>query len=715
MRTRRVFVSAVVFLVFLSSTVIAQGIIIPDDRRPGPPEMIPLPRVKSQSVKVEIRDGAAVTTVDQVFFNDYSRPIEGTYIFPLPQGATVSEFAMWIGGQKVKGELLDREEAARIYRDIVRRMKDPALLELANYNLFKASIFPIDAHGEKRIELRYSETLKANGGLVDYTYPLKGRGKTYLTPIESFSLAVSIASGIPITSVYSPTHKVEVNRKDDRTASVGFEKTGFVPESDFQLYYTLSDKEFGLSLAVYNEAGIDQGYLMMLIAPRTEIEREQAAPKDVIFVLDTSGSMQDDDKIKQAVSTLKFGLKTLGERDRFGLISFATEVRPFREKLLPATEANVNAAISFLDGVSATGATNIYDSLHTALQMASGGDRPAYIVFLTDGLPTHVERDPAVIIKKAQEWAPKGVRVFTWGVGYDVDTRLLDSLSADHGGVSEYIKPAEEMELKLGQFFEKITFPVLTDLQLKIDGIEVSDLYPRVLPDLFRGSQLVLFGRFKGSGSATALLSGKVGEKSRSFTYTIDTREASGGDFIPQLWATRKVGFLLDEIRLHGEEKELKDEVIRLAKQYGLVTPYTSYLVTEPGFDRPDDLRPRPTADVVLRGEERRVMSEAPEQASGKKAVNYSQELRKMKEGELAGSGGELPIRRVADKTFNYSDGFWVDSEYEEGMRFIEITANSDEYFDLLSLDTRMAEWLSLGDKVVIVHGGVAYRIVPQQ
>jgi len=712
---RRAIVAASLILALCAAIATAQGIIIPDDRRPDLPHPIPLPRVKSQTVNIVISDGAAVTTVDQVFFNDYGRPIEGTYIFPLPHGATVSEFAMWIGGKKVKGELLDSAEAARIYRDIVRRMKDPALLELTKYNLFKASVFPIDAHGEKRIQLSYSEALKANSGLVNYTYPLKGRGKTYLKPIESFSMAVEISSSIPLTGIYSPTHKVEVNRKDERHTTVGLEQSAYIPESDFQLYYTLSDKEFGLSLAVHREPGIDEGYFMMLIAPRTGIERRQAAAKDVIFVLDTSGSMQDNDKIDQAVSALKFGLKTLGSRDRFGLITFATEIRNFREKLLPATSENVNAAVAFLEGVSATGATNIYDSLHTALQMASGNDRPKYIVFLTDGLPTHVERDPAVIINKAKEWAPAGVRVFTWGVGFDVDTHLLDSLCANHGGASEYVKPAEEMELKLGQFFEKITFPVLTNLKLKIEGIEISEIYPRELPDLFKGSQLILFGRLKGSGSAKAILSGRVGDSSKTFSYTIDTREAGDGGFIPLLWATRKVGYLLDEIRLHGENEELKQEVVRLAKLYGLVTPYTSYLVTEPGF-LAGDTRPRPVADRRAdQDEEQMVMAEAPAEASGKRAVTYSQELRKMKEGERAEAGGALPIRRVAGKTFNYDDGFWVDSEFEAGMKIIELEINSDAYFDLLSLDSRMADWLGLGEKVVIVHGGVAYRIIPQQ
>lgn len=709
---RKVLIFTSAFLLILSGIVVAQGVIIPEERRPQP-RPIPLPRVKSQSVQVEIKDGVAITTVDQVFHNEFNRDIEGTYIFPLPPGATVSDFAMWIGGQKVKGELLSSEQAAKIYHDIVRRMKDPALLEWAGYDLFKAHVYPIPANGDKRIQLSYNAALTVTSGMANYAYPLKGRTKAYGKPIESFSMSIKISSSIPITSVYSPTHKVEVIKKGANEATVGMETKDFVADTDFQLYYVLSDKEFGLSYAAYKEAGIEEGYFMMLIAPRTGIERRQVAAKDVVFVLDTSGSMMDDDKIGQAIKALKFGIRSLNSEDRFGLLTFATDVRQFREKLITASKENVEAAIAHLDKLSASGATNIYDAMRTSLKMISEDGRPRYLVFLTDGKPTAVERDPAVIIKKTGEWAPKGVRIFTFGVGFDVNTHLLDKLSGNQAGVSEYIKPKEEMELKLGQFFEKITYPVLTDLKLEIEGLRTFDIYPRRLPDLFKGSQLVLFGRYTGDVRGTALLSGKVGSKAQMFEYTIDTREAKGGEFIARLWATRKVGFLLDEIRLHGESKELKDEVVRLAKKFGLVTPYTSYLVTEPGYDRP--ARVRGEAADQMPDNERRVMAAAPAAETGKDAVKYSTRLRDMKEEETTAVDETLPVRRVSGKTFDYKDGFWVDSEFQEGMQLVTIKFNSDEYFDLLKKDERMSKWLALGEKIIIVLDNVAYKVIPEE
>lgn len=704
---------AVLVLAVCASTVFAQGIIVPDER-PNLPRMIPLPVVKSQAVEVRIEGAAAVTTVDQVFLNRWTAPVEGVYLFPLPPGAMVSEFYLWIEGRKVKGELLAKEEAARIYRDIVRRMQDPALLEWSEFNLFKASVFPIPANGERRIEMKYTQTLPANGGLYHYLYPLKGRGKTYLQPIESFSLAVKLRAPQPIASVYSPTHIVDIQRGGEREASIGLEMKNYTPENDFQLYFGLSDKEFGLSFASWREVGEADGYFMLLLAPRLGLERQRATAKDIVFVLDTSGSMLDDDKIGQALRALTFGLATLRPDDRFGLITFATEVRPFRDQLVPAAPANVEAAKNFLKDASATGATNINDALKTALAMIGGGERPRYVIFLTDGLPTHVERDPGVIIKRAGEWAPPGVRIFNWGVGYDVDTRLLDTIATNHGGASEYVKPREDMELKLGTFFEKISHPVLTGLSLSIEGLNTKDRYPVKLPDLFKGSQITLFGRYSGSGSGSAVLTGTIDGERRTFRYPIQAQPLEKGDFIAQLWATRKVGFLLDEIRLHGENAELKDEVIRLAKKYGLVTPYTSYLVTEPEMDLP---RPQPMpADNNQPGRPPRELfearAEAPASTSGKEAVQYSTAVKKLKDEETAAGGSSAAVKRIAGKTFVWTGGEWRDDSFTEKLKVTEVTFNSDAWFALLKKDPNMSKWLALGSRVLVVHQGVAWRVV---
>lgn len=707
---KKIYLAALILAV-TAALAAAQGIIVPDSR-PHPTHVI---SVKSQSVNVRIETNAAITTVNQVFFNNAPRAMEGTYIFPVPKGATVSDFYLWIDGKKVKGELLDSRQAANIYRDIVRRMKDPALLELTKFNLFKASIFPIPPRGERQIELKYTESLVTTDGMVRYNYPLKARSTVYRQPIGLFSLVMDISSAIPMTNIYSPTHKVDISRKNDTSATIGIEQKGFLPDNDFQLYFSLSKKDFGLSFAGHKEAGENEGYCMMLLAPRSGLEQNQISSKDVVFVLDTSGSMQDDDKIGQALRALVFGIKSLRSSDRFGLITFATEVRSFRESMIPASKENVEAAVKHLENTSATGATNIYEALQKALSMMRDRTGPRYVVFLTDGLPTHVERDPNVIIRKAGEWAPKGVRIFSWGVGFDVDTRLLDTISNDHGGVSEYVRPKEEMELKLGQFFEKISHPVLTDLELMFEGITVKDMYPRRLPDMFKGSQIVVFGRFSGSKAAKATLSGVVDDQKKSFAFDLNPKVAEDGDFIAQLWATRKVGHLLEEIRLHGENAELKTEVISLAKKFGLVTPYTSYLVTEPIVDRVrQPVRPG-TPPVPY---EPRVSPETGEiekvemRTTGDAAVRYSKKVRKLKEEEKAGAGASTSVKRVGGKTFTFTDGIWTDNEYKEGMKLLMIEFDSTAYYNLLNKHVEMVDWLSIGENIIVVWKNVAYHIV---
>ena len=234
---------SVFLLTALSGILFGDGFVIPN---PHPGENIPPLTVKYHRVTVDIVDQAAVTSIDQVFINNHHREIEGTYIFPLPAGASISEFSMYIGGKKVEGEILDKNRARRIYEDIVRRMKDPALLEYVGRNMFRARVYPIPAKGEKRIQISYSEIVKSEANLVHYVYPLNTE-RFSLHPIEQVSISVRVSSKIPISSIYSPSHKVSVRKEGEKTARVSFEASNVKPDTDFSLYYSLSGDEIGLS------------------------------------------------------------------------------------------------------------------------------------------------------------------------------------------------------------------------------------------------------------------------------------------------------------------------------------------------------------------------------------------------------------------------------------------------------------------------------------
>lgn len=729
-------------LLSFAISAFSQGIIVPRDNRSG---LQPL-KVSSQVVDVSVRSNVAITEVEQVFLNSNSMVMEGTYIFPVPKGASVTEFYLWIDGKKVKGELLEKENAAKIYRDIVNRMKDPALLELSDFNIFKASIFPIPPGGERKIALKFSQALEMNSNLLAYDYPLRTRSSTLREPIGKFIFTMKIESAIPVLNAYSPTHNMEVQRKNDRNITLGFEKDKYLPETDLQVYLSLSKEDVGLSFASFKELSADDGYFMMMLSPKVDMAEKRTAAKDVIFVLDTSGSMMDNGKITQAVNALKFGVMSLNEKDRFGLITYATTVNPFRDELLPASEENKLAVVKHLGNVSATGATNIHDALKTGFAMFSDSSRPRYLIFLTDGLPTAVERDPKIIAQRAREWSKDGIRLFSWGVGFDVNAVLLDTLARDHKGASEYVKPQEEMELKMSHFFEKIAFPVMTDLSLKFEGITVQDYYPLQLPDLFKGSNLVLFGRFQGDEKGKVILKGRIGDKKVEFSQKIAKNRIEDGQFVANLWATRKVGFLLEEIRINGENKEIKDEVIRIAKKYGIVTPYTSYLVTEPAADEQTNVaggvrrnsqnavggvgrRPQPkeaeetttiTGEAPLvrdykyelspetgEMEKKRISSTT----TGKDAVDTSKQLQEAKEADKLDFNAESNTRKIGEKTFLLKEGVWTDSLYTKELKTKEIQFGSDEYFQLIKKNKMMAKWLALGDKVIIVLDKVAFII----
>jgi Ca-activated chloride channel family protein len=708
---------AVSIILSIATLTAAQGLIIPPDR-PRPDWHYQDFELKNIGVMATINNGAAVTTVQQVFYNPNNMVMEAEYIFILPENAVATNFSMWMNGKKVKGELLDKNKARQIYQDIVRRMKDPALLEYLDRNMFKAHIYPIPARGEQKIELEYHQQLPVSGGIVEYRYPLRAE-KFNKKTVDSFSIEVRIQSKEGIKSVYCPTHNMDIDKKDDHRAVASFEKRNLNPNRDIQLFYSLDDEEFGLSLLTYKPDSDEDGYFMMLIAPKTKIDEDRIQEKDVVFVLDRSGSMEDDEKINQALRSLKFGVNSLNSNDRFNIITFATEEKTFAENLVRANGENKKKAIGFLKNTDASGGTNIYDALKTALEILSDSDRHQTIVFITDGLPTVGEVETKTILKMIRERGSKKCRIFCFGLGYDVNTHLLDLTASENNGASDYVKPSEDMEVKLSSFFTKINFPVLTDLEIDYGKIDVNKVCPKNLPDIFKGSQLVVYGRYSRGGSTSVTLEGRVNKKKVKFNYDAKfSKEEDDHSFIAHLWASRRIGYLLDEIRLRGDNDELVDEVVRLSKKFGIVTPYTSYLVTEDeprgGDDRRwnhDEERRVDFSRRRLDGLKGTTPAEAPS-VSGEAAVEIAQDMKKLKEEvTISDKDQSDTIRQFAGKTFYLRNEVWVDSEYKKDMKTKKIKFGSEEYFDLVSSEPQLGKLLSIGTKVIAVYKGKAYEI----
>jgi len=689
-----------VALAALASGLRADGFIVPN---PGPGQTIPPLTVKYHRVTVEITNQVARTSVDQVFINNFDRDIEGTYIFPVPEGASINEFAMYVNGERIKGEILDSTRARRIYEDIVRRMRDPGLLEYLGRNMFQARVYPIPARGEKRVQISYTEVLKSENGLVKYLYPLNTE-RFSRDPVRDVSISVRLESQVPILNVYSPSHKVSVRKDGEGRASAGYEESGVKPDRDFVLYYSLSGDDVGLSFMDWR--GEDGGTFLLLASPRFATERDKVLDKNVVLVLDSSGSMRGN-KIRQVKAAARFILEHLGRGDSFTVIDFDESVVPFTEKLVQANREQVGQALKFIDAIEDTGGTNINDALTRAMKMMPAGERPGYVLFLTDGQPTVGIAETAEILKNVSGANGAKARLFVFGVGNDVNTELLDRLASDERGTSVYIDESENIESAVSGSYEKMSSPLLSDLALSFKGIETSAVYPPVLPDLFKGSQLVLTGKYKGEGPVSVVLTGRVGREEKRFV--LEGRKlAAGGaySFIPRLWATRRVGYLLEEMRLHGGNEELVEEVRRLGLKYGLVTPYTSFLVTEPerhsrsGWKIWVPFLMPPAAPASSRP------------VSGKEAVDTAKATGAYKAEETAALPTSDNILRKDDKTFVLKDGVWVDADFKDGTPVKTIRFNSDEYFRLATDEPGLVKYLSAGSRMVVVYRGTAYKIV---
>jgi Ca-activated chloride channel family protein len=689
-----VVMGALAVLLAAAPALRADGFIIPSPRAG---QDIPPLSVKYHRVKVEIVNQVARTSVDQVFVNHFGRDIEGTYIFPVPEGASVSEFAMYIGNERVQGEILDSREARRVYEDIVRRMRDPGLLEYMGRNLFRARVFPIPANGEKRVQISYTEVLKSENGLVKYLYPLNTE-RFSRDPLEDVSISVRVESQVPIVNVYSPSHKVSVSKDSAGRARVGYEDKRVRPDKDFLVYYSLSKDDVGLSYM--NWEGPEGGYFMLLASPRYAAAGERVVNKTIVLVLDSSGSMSGA-KIRQAKEAARFILNHLGPRDEFTVVDFDDGVTPFSDALVPATDDNIGRALKFVDAIEDSGGTNINDALLAALSRMRGGERPSYVLFLTDGLPTVGTTETADILRHAQQANSSRSRVFVFGVGNDVNTELLDRISSDHRGTSVYIGETEDLEAAISGFYEKISSPLLSDLAVTFRGIETSQVYPRALPDLFKGSQLVLVGKYKGRGPVSIVLTGKSGREEKRFV--LEGRALVSGDsfnFLPRLWATRRIGYLLEEIRLQGSNQELADEIKRLGLKYGIVTPYTSFLVTEKEAQTLDAAAPA-AREAILGGV-----------VGGVGAVRAAKATQIFKLEDRAAQVASDRILYKDDKTFYLKDGVWTDSEYKDGAPATEVKFNSDAFYKLIAEKPGIAKYLSTGNKLVVVFEGVNYRIV---
>jgi Ca-activated chloride channel family protein len=555
--------------------------------RPRPPEPPTSYRIDALDVNATIEDQVARVQVAQTFENTGRETMEVCFMFPLPYDGAIDRLTLLVDGREFDARLLSKDEARRRYEEIVRKNRDPALLEWVGNGMFQTSVFPIPPGAKRTVTLRYSQLLRKSHGLSDFLFPLS-TAKYTSKPLQRLKLRASIETKTPIMNVYSATHGVKIERPDSKHAVVTYEAKDIVPGEDFRLFFDNGDESVGASAVSYRPKDSEPGYFLLLASPEIKAAEQKPVPKTVIFVVDRSGSMSGE-KIEQARGALKFVLNNLREGDLFNIVAYDSEIQSFRPELEKFNDTTRAAAIGFADGLYAGGSTDIDGALKRALGMITDASRPNFVLFLTDGLPTTGETSENVIVKHTEDVNKVRARVFAFGVGYDVNSRLLDKLARTNFGLSQYVRPNEDIEASVSALYRKIGAPVMTDVALKVDveggGEEpVNRVFPKGPFDLFAGDQAVIVGRYRTGGTAKITLRGKLAGEEKTFDFPAELAKKSDDEsnaFVARLWATRRVGEIIDEIDLKGKNQELVNELVSLATEHGILTPYTSFLADE--------------------------------------------------------------------------------------------------------------------------------------
>lgn len=700
-----------------------------------PPEAVPV-TLSGYHVSGTVTDQVAELTYTITFHNPTDRRLEGVLMVPIPADTILSGFEMTVGGKMTKGELLDSAQAASIYESIVRRAQDPGLLELVGERMFRARVFPIEPRGDIVAVLKLTQTLPKSGGLVSLRVPMRS-ARFVAGEGGKSSAKIEVRTTRPLRTVFSPNSEVRVARSGDREALVTYEEGAGGPQ-DLALMFSLQQDPLAAGVMAFREDGED-GTFLLTLSPKVEEAAAAAAPKDVVFVVDRSGSMQEGGKIDQAKKALQYCVSRLNPQDRFAIVDFATDWNTLEERLLPADASDKARAKRYIERLEAAGGTNIEAALTEGLKLLGRAEgRVPMVFFLTDGVPTVGQTDVAALLRQVSESNTGAkARLFSFGVGSDVNTLLLDKLADSAHGARDYVAPGEDIEVKVSALYQKVSKPALTDVKLAWEGLDVVEIFPKPVPDLFHGSELSLYGRFKAAGKGRLVVTGRSGSRSLRFEYPVELpKEAGNNSFLPRLWASQKISHELDAIRLSGRpaDREVVTSIVRLAKKYGIVTPYTSFLVTEEGADmrvaereagrRFDMLSANAAASGFSGGASMAKRAQGDSHAisalrGSMMAPGAASSLSSFEDKARAAMKDEgvssVQTRTVGGKTFYRRATTWVDSDAElEAFsgKTVSLTARSTEYFELLAREPGLARVMALGDEVTVLWHGTLYKVV---
>lgn len=607
---------------------------------------------------------------------------EGRIVFPVPADSSVTDLVLSGGPETLEGKLLDADDATRIYEDIVRRLIDPALLRSLEGDLYEVRAFPVPAGEERQVSFTVTTPLLAEGEQAIVEVPWSRMSPRPATG----QISVDVDVPWEVRSALAPGFDLDEERIDDGEIGLGWESpSSWSPDTNFRLYLSGGEGLIDTRLLPYRD-GDDDGYFSLLFAPI--IDLDESVARDVVLVLDRSGSMEGE-KMEQAISAAEYVLDNLGPDDRFAVVDFSRYVRTADAELRPAEDAQMG--IDYVRDLAAGGNTNISGAVERGMEFLDG-ERPGTVIFLTDGLATVGIESAEGILEVAERAAPGRTQLFAFGVGYDVDTTLLDALATTFTGNSYYVSPEERIDTEVSRLWEQVSTPVLTDVSIEIDGVETWDLAPAEIPGIFAGSQALLTGRYDGDGEASVTVTGNSAQGPETFVYDVLFPDRDESDpTIAQLWGQRRVSDLLTELRLEGPRDSLVDEIVDVANQFGIVTPYTAYLAEEPemALDR-DRAREQFALDAA------EVAAAAP---SGQKAVQRAEALEELR-GDGLQSGGQRS-RVIGAHTFYLVDDTWIREGYDADTEAPEVEVGSVEFLELIAEDPALADAAALGQRVI--------------
>jgi Ca-activated chloride channel family protein len=654
--------------------------------------------------------------IEERFVNRGGVVGEADYVLPLPRGAAFENLALEINGELVAGEALNADRARGIYEEIVRRSRDPALVEWMGHGLLRTRIFPIAPGETKRVVVRFRAVAEREGGAlrVEYLGAGKSAGSTEL--VTPPSLVLLVPRGEMYGTPYSPTHQIEIGAPRFQNESGMREVRVQGDASHLTLLVPMRESARATVTSLPYAPPGEDGFAMITLSPPAG--RVPSLPRDVTFVVDVSGSMQGT-KLEQAKAAGRTLLGSLSRNDRFRLISFSTDVEEFRSEWTAVTDENVRSATRWVNDLRAVGSTNIEGALDRALDGANHRGRLGLVLFLTDGAATVGERNPERLAELANRRLG-GRRVFTFGVGADVQAAMLERIALEGHGTAHFVQPNEDVEHAVGVVAQRLTAPIATNVRLVCDGVTIRQVQPEGQQDLFVGQDMTLFVRYRGAGQATLTFAGDSPDGPVRWTERVTFPERSRDNaFVAKLWAVQRVGWLSAERRRSGANAELDNELRELGTKYSIPTELTSYLVLEPGMQIPPAGPQPPTANQATAAPAQ--VFEAARKAAGQRETKSLADAA----GSLAGAGvaggrggragsrdeSDAHARQVGDRTFMMKDGQWLDARFKDKTRRVVVKPFSPAYFALIEKLPELKAMFALGERVTVAGRNVTLQL----